>query len=380
MAYFRKVSAKNKKGYTWSFTVQAGINPETGKRRGFDTKKEAELAANNILAEIDDGTYIEEKDILFKDFITDYLNLIAKPSVKASTFNGYSNAVNKRLTPKFGMLKLKNLTPVLISRYYKELLDEGLTEEYIKYIHAILKSSSKTAVDWKYIKNNFMDNVKAPTIQKKDIKTWSIDECNHFLDVMRQQKDHIHMLNYLAIYTGMRRGELLGIKWGNIDFEGKRIFIEHSLYYIGGQGLVLQSPKKASGKRNISISDDVVEELKKYKIKKQEQLLQVGMKLSNDHFVISAFGGEPVNPNTIHKQFLYDIKRAGLKRIRFHDLRHTHATIMLEIGENPKVVSERLGHSNISMTLGKYSHVRPNMQQSSADHFAEALKKTQSEQ
>ncbi|MGE6261354.1 tyrosine-type recombinase/integrase [Heyndrickxia sporothermodurans] len=126
----------------------------------------------------------------------------------------------------------------------------------------------------------------------------------------------------------------------------------------------------------INTNNDVIEEIKNYKIKKQEQLLKVGMKLSDDHFVISSFGGEPINPNTIHKQFLYDIKLAGVKRIRFHDLRHTHATIMLQIGESAKVVSERLGHANVSITLDKYSHVTPNLQMESAKNFSDALKKT----
>ncbi|WP_235425044.1 site-specific integrase [Heyndrickxia ginsengihumi] len=176
------------------------------------------------------------------------------------------------------------------------------------------------------------------------------------------------------------RGELLGLKWGDIDFDNKRIYVKHSLYYISGQGLVLQSPKTASGKRNISITDDVINELQVYKLKKQEQLLKVGLKLTKDHFVVSPYGGEPLNPNTIHKQFLYDIKLAGVKRIRFHDLRHTHATIMLELGENSKIVSERLGHSNVSITLDKYSHVTPNMQDSSAEHFAEAFRNISSKQ
>ncbi|QNU05484.1 tyrosine-type recombinase/integrase [Peribacillus butanolivorans] len=143
-----------------------------------------------------------------------------------------------------------------------------------------------------------------------------------------------------------------------------RIFVQHSLYYISGQGLVLQTPKTHSGKRN----------------KKQAQLLKVGLKLIEDHFVVSAFGGELVNPNTIHKQLLYDSKLAGMKRTRFHDSRHTHATIMLEIGENSKVVSERLGHSNVSITLDKYSHVTQNIQDSSADNFSNALGKKSLEQ
>ncbi|MGG3890015.1 tyrosine-type recombinase/integrase [Metabacillus fastidiosus] len=123
-----------------------------------------------------------------------------------------------------------------------------------------------------------------------------------------------------------------------------------------------------------------MEELKSYKLKKQEQLLKVGSKLNEDHFVISAFGGELVNPNTIHKQFLYDTKLAGVKRIRFHDLRHTHATIMLEIRKSAKVVSERLGHANVSITLDNYSHVTPNLQTESAENFSKALRKTSSEQ
>ncbi|MCY9350689.1 site-specific integrase [Bacillus licheniformis] len=379
MAYFRKVSAKNNKGYTWSFTLDLGRDPSTGKRkqitrRGFETKKEAEQVAATITHEIEKETFIREKDILFKDFIIDFLELVAKNSVKPSTFSGYTKVINKRLIESFGHMKLKSLTPHLITKYYNDLLKEGLTPEYVQYIHSILKSSSKVAVEWKYIKNNFMDHVKAPRRTKKNVETWSIEECNTFLNRMRQQKDHIFMLYYLALYTGMRRGEILGLKWQDIDFEDKRIYVRNSLFYISGQGLVLQSTKTKSGNRNIAITKEDIEELKAYKIKKQEQLLQVGMNLTGNHFVISAFGGEPVNPNTIHKQFLYDIKLAGVKRIRFHDLRHTHATIMLEIGENSKVVSERLGHANTSITLDKYSHVTQNLQKSSAENYSKALR------
>lgn len=378
MAYFRKVQAKNKKGYTWSFTIELGRDLSTGKRkqitrRGFNSKKEAELAAHQMTIDVENETFVNEKNVLFKDFIIDYLQIIAEPAVKASTYRGYKSAVEKRLIPKFGHMKIKNLAPKMVSSYYNELLKEGLTEEFIQYIHSILKNASKTAIDWKYIKNDFMNNVKAPRRKKKNVETWSIDECNTFLNRMRGQKDHIFILYYLAIYTGMRRGELLGLKWKDIDFEKKRIFVQHSLYYISGQGLVIQTPKTNSGNRNISITDEMIGELQSYKIKKQEQLLKVGLKLIEDHFVVSAFGGEPVNPNTIHKQFLYDIKLAGMKRIRFHDLRHTHATIMLEIGENSKVVSERLGHSNVTITLDKYSHVTPNIQDSSAENFSKAL-------
>lgn len=385
MAYFRKITAKNKQGFTWAFTIDLGRDPNTGKRkqitrRGFKTKKEAEKVASQMEVEINNESFVNEKKTLFKDFVVEYMNVIAKPSVKPSTYKGYESAINTRLIPKFGHFKIKEITPRIVSSYYAELQAEELSVEYIQYLHAILKNISTTAVGWNYIKNDFMLKVKSPTSKKKDVNTWSIEECNTFLKRMKLQKDHIHMLYYLAIYTGMRRGELLGLKWENIDIVKNRIYVKHSLYYVAGQGLVLQTPKTSSGHRNISITKDISDELILYKRKKQEQLLKVGMKLNNDHFVISSYGGEPLNPNTIHKQFLYDIKLAKMKRIRFHDLRHTHATIMLGLGENPKVISERLGHSNVNMTLNKYSHITPNMQDASIEKFSNAINKHSNEQ
>ncbi|MEK3886894.1 hypothetical protein [Bacillus sp. FSL K6-3431] len=138
--------------------------------------------------EINNETFVNEKEILSMDFIADYLKLIAEPSVKPSTFKRYQSSVKNRLIAKFGHMKSKNISGKNISHYYHELLKEGLTEEFIQYLHSILKLAYKTAVDWKYIKNDFMDNVKSPNLMKKDIETWSIDECNTFLNRMRKQK------------------------------------------------------------------------------------------------------------------------------------------------------------------------------------------------
>jgi site-specific recombinase XerD len=129
-----------------------------------------------------------------------------------------TTVVNKRLIPKFGHIKVKKLTPKMISSYYNELLKEGLTEEYIQYIHAILKLASHTAVDWKYIKNDFMSNVKAPRSKKNAVETWSIEECIKFLKRMREQQDHVFILYFLAIYTGMRRWRTTWVKVGRHRF------------------------------------------------------------------------------------------------------------------------------------------------------------------
>ncbi|SEH74282.1 Phage integrase family protein [Halobacillus karajensis] len=182
------------------------------------------------------------------------------------------------------------------------------------------------------------------------------------------------MLYYLAIYTGMRRGEILGLQWSDIDFENHVISITKSLYYISGQGITQQHPKTDSGTRTIALSESVITALSQYQKEKKAQLCHAGMELTSSCYVISDYGSSPINPQTVHKFFLYDINQCEVPRIRFHNLRHTHATIMLQLGEHAKIVSERLGHADVQTTLNLYSHVTPNMQKDSAIRFDEAFK------
>ncbi|HLS07741.1 site-specific integrase [Lentibacillus sp.] len=380
MAYYRKVKAKNKKGYTWAFTIDRGVDPSTGKRkqitrRGFNTSKEAELAATKIMQELEDNEYVEENKITLKNYLTEWLEVFAKQNVRKSTFKGYTSAIYSRLIPKFGFIRIKEIKPPMLLKYYNELSEEGITPEYINYLHTILKHSLDTAVTWGYIKNNPVLKVSPPPRKRKQMDTWSVDECRFFLKYTKEHaKHHKYMLYFLAIFTGMRRGELLGLKWSDVNFENNTISVSRSLYYVPDEGIVTHEPKTLHSIRSISISDEVLNRLREYQTCQKEKMLLTGNHLSDSHFIISPSAGSPLNPNTVHKLFLYDIKKAGLKRIRFHDLRHTHATIMLKLGEHPKIVSERLGHTNIQTTMNKYSHVTPNMQKGSATRFEDAFK------
>ncbi|MGE8079068.1 tyrosine-type recombinase/integrase [Peribacillus loiseleuriae] len=374
------MKAKNKKGYTWAFTIEIGIDPETGKRkqltrRGFETKKDAEIASGKIQQEIENDEFIQPKKVLVKDFMVDWLNNIAKQNVKPSTFSGYKGVVAKRIIPIFGALKLEQLKPIMITKYYNSLLEEGLSEEYIDYIHSILKTPLNTAIKWEFIKTNPVVKADKPSIKKKSVSTWSIEECNAFLSKANEDsKPHFYILYLLAIYTGMRRGEILGLKWSDIIFPQKKISIARTLYYIHDQGIIEQSTKNDGSNRVISISDMVISELKKHQLWQKERKLKYGIPYSEDGYITANHKGEALNPNYVYNHFIKMIKKTGLKKIRFHDLRHTHATIMLQLGEHPKIVSERLGHSSIEMTMNTYSHVTPDMQQDSSDRFEEALK------
>src|SRR5699024_834434 len=297
---------------------------------------EAELAATKIMQELEDNEYVEENKITLKNYLTEWLEVFAKQNVRKSTFKGYTSAIYSRLIPKFGFIRIKEIKPPMLLKYYNELSEEGITPEYINYLHTILKHSLDTAVTWGYIKNNPVLKVSPPPRKRKQMDTWSVDECRFFLKYTKEHaKHHKYMLYFLAIFTGMRRGELLGLKWSDVNFENNTISVSRSLYYVPDEGIVTHEPKTLHSIRSISISDEVLNRLREYQTCQKEKMLLTGNHLSDSHFIISPSAGSPLNPNTVHKLFLYDIKKAGLKRIRFHDLRHTHATIMLKLGEHP---------------------------------------------
>ncbi|WP_070119699.1 site-specific integrase [Bacillus marinisedimentorum] len=217
---------------------------------------------------------------------------------------------------------------------------------------------------------NPVEETSPPPIKEKEFITWNKTQIHRFLEVARSEDAHIPFL--LAIYTGMRRGEVLGLKWGDIDFANKRIKIQRSLARTS-KGIVFKTPKTRRSKRPVAISNYIVDELKNEKIKqdlRKESSEEVYEELD---LIICTETGKPKDPRNLLRLFYSLIEKAQVPKISYHDLRHTHATLMLEIGENPKIVSERLGHSRVGITLDRYSHVNQDMQQSAAEKFEKAL-------
>nr|WP_083426398.1 site-specific integrase [Thermoactinomyces sp. DSM 45891] len=198
------------------------------------------------------------------------------------------------------------------------------------------------------------------------------DEATRFLS--STEKEPLYIAYLLAIFTGMRMGEILGLRWQAVDFENKTLSIQQSLAKTKN-GLIFQEPKSKGSKRLISITDDVVQALKKHKLEQSKQKLQLGMSYGDFDLVVCTSLGTPMIPENLRRHYNRMISECGIKKIRFHDLRHTHASIMLQLGEHPKVVSERLGHSRTSVTLEIYSHVIPGIQEKAAEKFSHALSK-----
>ncbi|GGE63525.1 site-specific integrase [Priestia taiwanensis] len=374
--YFRK------HGDTWSFTIDIGMDDLTGKRKqktktGFKTKKEAQKAAALLITELEQGIYVEEKKITVKDFMLDWLENVARHNVKPSSFVSYKSIVQTRIIPVLGKYHLTGLKPAIVNNFYTYLLkDENLSEEYVGTVHAVLGTAFNTAVKWEYIKSNVFKKVSKPRKKKKEMQTWSFEEARNFLEYAKKGKRHYYMLYLLAIYTGMRRSKILGIRWSDVNFETGKIGVKRTLYYTSEQGIIVQSTKNSQSMRSISISDFVLDELKQHKVWQLERKLQFNIPYYEESYITANETGDPLSPSHVYGHFSKAVKNAGIKKIRFHDLRHTHASLMLLLGEHPKIVSERLGHSSIEMTMNTYSHVTFYMQKESSNRFEEALKKT----
>jgi integrase len=236
--YFRR------RGSSWSFTLDVGKDNEGNRKQktkgGFKTKKEAEQACAELISQIHKGQYIEPSKIILRDYINDWIDSIAKQTLKITTFETYTLIIKAHILPVLGGIKLQQLTPVQIQKFYTQKVDEGLSAEYVRKIHYILSSSLKHAIRWNLLSNNPINLVEPPKLTLKEKKTWTIDEVKQFLTHTKQESLHIAYL--LAIYTGMRLGEILGLRWQDCDLDQKKIYVKQIIVKTSN-GLIFQEPK-----------------------------------------------------------------------------------------------------------------------------------------
>lgn len=372
--YFRK------RGKSWSYTVDIGRDSVTNKRRqktkgGFKTKKEAQAACTEVINQFNKGINVITKKQPLNEYLYEWLNLYAKLKVKETTFKNYKRAIDSRINPFLGSVKIDELTLAHGQKFIQYLVDEGLKPSYIEYVFTVLKSSLEKAVEWELIIKNPILKVELPRPRRRNYITWSLEEVDHFLKFAKNYNISYYTLFLVLIYTGMRRGEVLALRWSDIKLDNHEISIIQNLIY-DEEGFRFSDLKTQSSKRVIKIDDFVVKELKAHKAKQNEMKLFMGNAYNHDlDLVFCREDGQPLYPRTVAQNFTNIIKKAKVPQIRIHDLRHTHATLLMELGENPKVVAERLGHSNIATTLRTYSHVTPKMQEEAVKNFGTALRK-----
>ncbi len=345
--------------------VAALILP-SGKRKYLygKTRKEVADKLREAQRSLDAGASLETDRMTVAAYLDKWLSASAKPSVKVRTYEGYESMVRVRIVPRIGARRLAKLTALDVQGLYADLAASGLSARSVGHTHRCLHCALDQAVKWGVIARNPCDGATAPRAERAEMKVLTPEQVNAFLAATT---DHpMHALYVLAITTGMRAGELLGLKWGDIDFEAGQLNVRRALQKQNEHGLVFVTPKSARSRRTIVLSQRAVEALRAHHDRQAFLRKQLGDEWQDQELVFPTLKGGPHDPGWQRQVFYAALDKAGVPHIRFHDMRHTAATLLLGRGVHPKVVSEMLGHSTIGLTLDTYSHLLPAMHQQAA--------------
>ena len=322
------------------------------------------------MADRDGGLVFDAGAITLSEYLGRWLDDSVRDTVRQRTFERYESIVRVHLVPALGHIKLKSLTPVHVRGLYRRKLDSRLAPRTVQYMHTTLHKALKQAVNDGLIPRNVTEAVKAPRPTKKEVQTLSPSEAQTFLEAI--QGDRLEALYILALTSGMREGELLGLRWEDVNLPAGTLSVRRTLS-ITRQGYIFEPPKNRKG-RNIKLTAPAVGALKGHRAAQNEERLKLGSLWEDHGLVFPNQTGKPVHPWILMTSFKKILKKAGLSEsIRLHDLRHTTATLLLGKGTHPKIVQELLGHTTISITLDTYSHVLPTMQDEAVANMEDAL-------
>ncbi|MBO0795733.1 MAG: site-specific integrase [Ktedonobacteraceae bacterium] len=338
---------------------------EDGKRKQFyvGSEREGIQKLRQVQREIEEGTLATGKQQKLGDYLIDWIENVHRDNLRISTYVKYKKLV-KYVVADLGHIWLKKLTPQQVRRFYTKL-GERLSSKTVHEVHGVLRLALANAVRWNLVSRNVCELVKPPRVVKRDVKPLTLHQARALLEQARGHR--LEVLLTVAVVTGMRRGELLALRWSSIDFERHYLIVEHTVDFIARYGYVENEPKTAAGKRLIHLPLFLVDMLKQHRIEQLGRRSQCGDAWKDHDLVFANLHGGYFSPRYLGDLFNGLLKKAGLVPMHFHDLRHSAATILMGMGVNAKAVQELLGHSDISITLGIYGHVLPSMQQDIVD-------------
>lgn len=349
---------------TYSVIINLGKDPTTGKYKQQwvtvkGNKRDAEKRLSELLHSMDTGNYMKPGKATVAEYLGSWLADYARPNLSPRGFERYESIVRVHLIPKLGNIPLTQLRSNHLQKHYSTMLDTGLSPLSVRYHHVVLHKALATALKWGLVARNVADGVDLPRSHRSEIQTWDEAELGQFLKVAKETQ--YYALFYTALFTGARRSELLALRWQDIDFIYGQIYISRSLHQLQGGSYVFTQPKSDKSRRTVALPPSAFLVLEAYRKQKETEMLMCNLTLNESDLAFSTIEGKPLRPNTVSRAWSILATKAGVKVIRFHDARHTHASLMLRQGIHPKIVQERLGHSSISITLDTYSHVAPGL-------------------
>ena len=364
------ISRHKKSGlYMARYTVQTPTGPNRKTLYG-KTRREVDERLTKAKANRDDGLVFDADNLTLGNYLDRWINDSVRDTVRQRTWERYEQIVRVHIKPALGRVKLKNITPTHARALYREKLDTGLAPRTVNYIHTTLSKALKDAVADGLITRNPASSVKAPRPKKKEISPLSSEQAKAFLEAVRGNRFEAAFV--VALHCGLREGEILGLKWSDVALDAGTLQVRRTLSEALA-GRRFEPPKNGKG-RNVKLTARAVEALRNHLTRQIEEIESLGDRYRDQGLVFPSQVGTPMNAkNLTARSFKPLLKRAKLPNIRFHDLRHTFATLMLQNGEHPKVVQEMLGHATIAITMDTYSHVLPNMQRDAVDRLGVLL-------
>ena len=362
---------------TWIVRIFMGRDVK-GKRHYVNhtihgTKKDAETYRNAAVRDKDLGVFVEPAAITINEYLDQWLETAARPRLRENTFASYEDFLRIYIRPALGGKKLSDVRPLDLQELYSRMQERGLSARTIRYAHTILSSALAQAVKWKMTALNPAMLVELPRSSRKEMAALSPEDAGRFLAAATE--DHLGVLFAFALATGLRPSEFMALQWRDVDLEKGIITVCRTLVRRKGGGWYYGEPKTSRSRRNIPLPTSIVRALVLHKRRQAEARLKAGAEYQNNDLVFATGDGTPLMlRNIIRRHFRPTLKRAGLpETLRLYDLRHTCATLLLSAGVHPKVASERLGHSSVTLTMDVYSHVLPSMQQDATEKLESIL-------
>ncbi len=371
-----------RRGQSYSVVIDLGRDPQTGRRRqrwhsGYRTRRDAERAAADLVGSVNRGAYVPRTRQTLGEYVGEWL-AATEATVRPSTGYSYTRNLGLHVLPYLGSVPLASLDAGDLNGLYARLLIEGrkdhagggLSPRSVRYVHTIVHRALKDAVRWGRLTRNAADAADPPRASssgRPELVTWSAAELRAFLDGVRG--DRLYPAYLLLATTGMRRGEALGLRWSDLDLDGRRAAVRQTVIAVKHEA-VFGTPKTAKGRRLVTLDAGTVAALREHRKRQTAERLQMGAGWTDLGLVFCRVDGAPLHPERFTRSFSDRVRQLGLPKIRLHDMRHGWATMALSAGVHPKVVQERLGHSSIGVTLDIYSHVTAGLHGDAAETVA----------
>jgi integrase len=356
----------------WAGTITLGYEGGKRKRKTFygETRREVQEALTKALRDVQLGVPIVSDRQTVEQYFTDWLATI-KLNIRFNTWERYEQYVRLYIVPAFGNVALSKLTPQHIQRLYTSKLNEGYSTTTMAHLHTVIHHALDAALRFGLVQRNVAEFVEPPKVAKKEMRPLSPEQARKLLEAARDER--FEALYVLALTTGMRLGELLALRWQDVDLEQGNLQVRVTLQKAP-KGFTLYHPKTQRSRRSIALTQLAIEALRQHRELQGAQRALLGEAWQDRDLVFPNLeGGQMITSNLLFSNYKPLLRKAGLPAIRVHDLRHTAATLLFIQGIHPKVVSEMLGHASVSITLDLYSHVLPNMQREAVGRMDELL-------